>query len=492
MTVFSSRFNFILALFIASYASLGFSQKWEESVVRVFSSKKQIDETSPWQYEEIRQQTYHGLIVEGGAILTTAFAVQDAVQLEMLRFGESQKFPLTVRFVDYESNLALLTPEDLAATTGLVPLKFVDEIPLDSTVTILRARDNNQLISIAATLQEVGIHASATSEYSFATYLLKTQQSALGWSEPIVRNGIVVGLGSGQDNQFFHAIPGSIVAHFLEDFRSGSYKGFPAIGIQLDRLTSPEMRKMIGAESVKYGIRVSKVEPGSDFSTLLQKDDVLLAVDGVRINENGFYNHPLWGSVHLKYLVNRKFAGDKVKLNILRQGKEIVVEGRLPRFNSNAYRIASFRAENREPHIIFGGFVFRELSTPFLKQWGSDWRNTAPYHMLYEYSFRNDFVVDSGRQRIIIISRVLADEFNRGYDIKNAIVSAINGVTVQSMLDVEAALRVPVARSGVQYARIVLDYGEGEVVLSYDGLDAAHKRIASTYNVPKTLSFFSR
>ena len=142
--------------------------------------------------------------------------------------------------------------------------------------------------------------------------------------------------------------------------------------------------------------------------------------------------------------------------------------------------------------MIFGGFVFRELSTPFLKQWGSDWRNTAPYHMLYEYSFRNDFVEDPGRQRIIIISRVLADEFNRGYDVKNVIVSAINGLPVQSMAEVDAALKTPINRNGEQYARIDLEYGEGEVVLSYDGLDAAHKRIASTYNVPKTLSFFSR
>jgi hypothetical protein len=492
MTLFKHRLNIIFAIFFASYTSVGFSQKWEDSVVRIFASKKQIDESSPWQYEEIKQQTYHGLYVEGGSVLTTAFAVQDAVQLEMLRFGESQKFPLTVQFVDYESNLALLSPEDPAGTTGLVPLKFVEELPLDSTVTILRARDNNQLVSIAATMQEIGIHASATSEYSFATYLLKTQQSALGWSEPIVRAGNVVGLGSGQDSQFFHAIPGAMITHFLEDFKSGSYKGFPAIGVQLDRLTSPEMRKMIGADGVKHGIRVSKVEPGSDFSTMLIKDDVLLFVDGVRINENGFYNHPLWGSVHLKYLINRKFAGDKIKLDILRQGKQMVIEGKLPRFNSNAYRIASFRVQNEEPHVIFGGFVFRELSTAFLKQWGSDWRNTAPYPMLYEYSFRNDFVEDPGRQRIIIISRVLADEFNRGYDVKNVIVSEINGVPVQSMADVDAALRTPISRNGVQYARIVLEYGEGEVVLSYDGLGAAHKRIASTYNVPKTLSFFSR
>ena len=63
---------------------------------------------------------------------------------------------------------------------------------------------------------------------------------------------------------------------------------------------------------------------------------------------------------------------------------------------------------------------------------------------------------------------------------------------VQSMADVEAALKAPITRGGVQYARIVLDYGEGEVVLSYDKLDAAHKRIAATYNVPKTLSFFAR
>lgn len=482
----------LLSVMITLMPTTLLAQSWDDSVVRLFVTKREVDQTSPWQYEEVRQSTFHGVVVDSGAILTTAYAVENAVEMDMLRFGESRKFDLSVRFVDYEINLALLVPEDPAALKNLRPVTFTDEVGLDSAVTVLKARDNNQLISVAATLQEVGIYSSVTSEYSFATYLLKTQQSALGWSEPLVRGNALVGLGSGQDSQYLHAIPGSLINQFLRDVKSGDYKGFPSVGIELDRLTSPEMRRMLGADGTKNGIRIANVQKGTNFSDLLAKDDVLLAIDGTPVNENGYYLHPLWGKVHLKYLLNRKRAGDKIRLEILRQGERKTVEASLTRFDSNSTRILSYRSEPSEPHVIFGGVVLRELSVPFLKQWGKDWRDTAPYQMLYEYHFANDFVPEPEKDRIVILSRVLADEFNRGYaDLKNAIVRSVNGLPVRSLADVTAALRTPVGRGGRQFARIVLAYEDGEIVLSYDGLAEAHARIAATYNISTPSSFFS-
>lgn len=465
---------------------------WDDSVVRVFVAKRETDQTSPWQHEEIRQQTFHGLVVEGGKILTTAFAVEHSVDFEMSRFGESHKFDVGVSFVDFEINLALLEPTDPAALKGLKPVRFVDEIALDTAVTVMRARDNNQLISVAATLQEVGIYSSVTSEYSFATYLLKTQQAALGWGEPLVRGESVVALGSGQDNQYLHAIPGSIVNQFLRDVASGSYRGFTSIGIELQRLDSPEMRSMLRADSVKHGIRIAKVQAGSAFSKLLMKDDVLLSIDGTQINGNGFYQHSLWGRVHLKYLLNRKSAGDFIKLEILRQGERMTIVERLTRFDSNQARVVAYRTSMGEPHVIFGGVVLRELSIPYLKQWGKEWRSIAPSPLLFEFHFSNDFVEDPDQNRIVIVSRVLADEFNRGFSsIKNVIVREVNGKQVRSLADVRAALRQPLTRGGREFARIVLNDDEGEVVLSYDGLTEAHRRMALTYNIADNESFFS-
>lgn len=467
------------------------AQNLDDSVVRIFVTKREVDQSSPWQNEEIMQNSFHGVVVEGKAVLTTAFAMQNAVEIELLRFGESRKFPLQIKFVDYEVNLALLVPIDPAGVAGLVPLKFTDEISLDSAVSIMKAKDNNQLVSVAGTLQEVSIYTSVTSEYSFATYLVKTQQTALGWAEPIIRSGAVAALCSGQDSQYLHAIPGSIINHFLRDVQAGNYRGFPSIGIELDRLTSPEMRELLGAEKIKHGVRISSVETGTNFSELLKKDDVLVAMDGVKINENGYYIHPVWGKVHLKYLLNRKIAGEKTHLEILRQGQPLQFEAVLTRFDSNATRIRSFREEISEPHLIFGGVVIRELTIPFLKQWGKDWQSTAPYQMLYEFHFNNKTVEHPEKNRVLIISRVLADEYNRGYaDIKNSIIQEINGLTVRSMADVRAALAAPTVRGGRQFARIELAYEDGEIVLSYDGLAAVHKRIVDTFNITSAESFY--
>jgi hypothetical protein len=249
---------------------------------------------------------------------------------------------------------------------------------------------------------------------------------------------------------------------------------------------------MLRADSTKNGIRIANVQKGTNFSDLLARDDVLLAIDGIAVNENGYYLHPLWGKVHLKYLLNRKRAGDKIRLEIMREGERKTVEAPLTRFDSNSTRILSYRKEQGEPHVIFGGVVLRELSVPFLKQWGKDWRDTAPYQMLYEFHFANDVVPEPEKDRIVILSRVLADEFNRGYaELKNAIVRSVNGVPVRSLADVTAALRNPVGRGGRQFARIVLAYEDGEIVLSYDGLAEVHARIAATYNISTPASFFA-
>lgn len=478
----------MLTLFLAMLTSYGHAAPIESQVVRLQISKKAIDESAPWQFEDVEEQTHLGVVLRGDRILTTAYAVNHAGYIEMQKFGSSERHELILEFADFEINLAILRPK--APVGGLSPVTFGGELRLDDKVDIYRARDTDQLIKMPATLQDVGILSAVTSTYSALSYQLKIQQTGLGWSEPVFQEGKLVALCSGQDSQFVHAVPAPVIEHLLKDTLGPHYRGFPTAGLGLSPLVSPEMRQRLAIPFSGKGIRVSDVIPGSPFYGSLKIDDVILEINGTPINDQGYFNHPQWGKVPLKYLLNQRYAGDPLRLKGLRQGVPIDVTRPLVRYDSNSAPVLAYRTSPKIPHLIFGGLIFQELSVDFLRQWGKDWRDIAPIHLLYTLEYENR-PREKSDERIIFLTRVLADPMNRGYgDLTRLMVAKVNGMEIHTMDDLRQAFANPVAVRGKQYAQIQLARGGGEVILAYEDLAAGHKRMAKMYEIPSTASFF--
>ena len=460
----------------------------ENQIVRLHVSKKDIDESAPWQFEDVIQQIHLGVVLPGGLILTTAYAVANSSHLEMQRFGSSQKYDLEIHFVDYEINLATLRLKEPVA--GLVPVSIGGELRLDDTVDIYRARDADQLIKIQASLQDVGVFNAVTSTYSALAYQFKTSQTGLGWSEPVFQHGKFVALSSGQDLQYVHGIPASFVEHMLKDSLDEKYRGFPTAGIQLTPLVSPDLRRHLGIANAGRGVRVADVYPDSPFADSLKVNDVIVEIDQTPISDQGYFNHPKWGKVYLKYLLNQHFGGDTLRLKVLRGGLPFEVTGKLHRYDSNRAPVIAYRYGKDIPHVIFGGLIFQEFSIDFLRQWGKDWRDIAPIHLLYTLEYENRPRARAD-ERLIFLSRVLADPMNRGYgEISRTFVDKVNGREVRSMQDLKTALASPITVRSKKYAQIQLTRGAGEIILAYDDLADAHKRIAKTYEIPSPESFF--
>jgi S1-C subfamily serine protease len=463
----------------------------EDHFVKIFVSKAEIDRSSPWQLEEVSQQSALGVVVDGGRILTTALSVANSTLIEMQVFGANKRHEMDVEFADYEVNLAVLRPKDPnQAFLGLVPLDLGDDLEIDDQVEIFRARDLYQLTKMPGSLQEVGVYTAVTSYYGLVAYLIKVQQTGLGWAEPVLKKGKLVALASGQDAHFVHAIPVDIIRHFLQDQLGPKYRGFPSIGLQLTPLIDPTLRRMLKADSYGHGMRIAAVFGSSPFMGKVQKDDILLEIDGLPISEHGYFQHAKWGKVYLKHLITRKYAGDSMQLKILRGGVAMDVQAVLPKFASNDFPVVGYRYEQGEPHLIFGGLLFQELSQDYLKQWGKNWRSTAPIDLMYVLENANLPDEDTGK-RIIFLSRVLPDLHNRGYEkLRYQIVTSINDRAVHSINEVRQAFETPVLSNGQQFARVKLALEGGEIILSYSKIQSAHQRIAKTYGISTKDSFF--
>jgi hypothetical protein len=496
-------FFLCLNAWIAPVSEAAVRSRLEDQVVRLLVTKREVDHSAPWQKEDVTQQAFLAVVLPAGELLTTAYAVADAAFLEIQRFGSSHRDEAELIFVDYEADLALVRPVLPKVLLGMKPLPLGEDLPLDAHVDIYKVRDAYQLSYVPGTVQEVGVVMAATSTYTMMSYNLKVQQTGLGWAEPILANGKLVALTMGQDQNFLRAIPVSMIKHFLNDRHDQNYRGFPALGVELAPLISPDLRRMLHAGEGEQGVRVADVFAGGAASVgasnsgastgegKLQIDDVILSIDDQPVSDQGYVSHPLWGKVPLRLLLNQHFGGDALRLKILRQGRELSLVVNLTRFDSNKSPVFAYRYDQAEPHLIFGGFVFQELSQGYLRQWGKDWRDIAPIDLLYLFNSQNRPTVD-GSQRIVFISRVLADPMNRGYsDIRHKRVATVNGKEVTSIASLRALLKSPVISDGVPYSRIKLGPEGDEVIIDHQNLNAAHSRIAKTYEIKSPASFFT-
>ena len=89
-------------------------------IVSVFVTQQHWDHHAPWQkYSPVTALTF-GTVISGGYILTEAYPLSDHSMIQLSKMGENRKFRGRVVLKDYNTNLALVRPED----TSFFPTSF--------------------------------------------------------------------------------------------------------------------------------------------------------------------------------------------------------------------------------------------------------------------------------------------------------------------------------------------------------------------------------
>jgi membrane-associated protease RseP (regulator of RpoE activity) len=207
------------------------------------------------------------------------------------------------------------------------------------------------------------------------------------------------------------------------------------------------LRHFIGLNGDEHGgVYVTKVVRGTPSDKAgLQVGDVILAVNGKPIDQDGNYSDPDYGKVSLIHLTSTKtYVGDAIQFKILRDGKpqelSLTAEHRAAQdFLIDPYVI------DRAPHFyVLGGLVLQELSRQYLKEFGVDWVKKAPEKFVYFDRFQDTLFQDD-RKKIVILTHVLPTENTVGYEeIQNIVVTKVNGVPLKSLADLPGALAKPV------------------------------------------------
>jgi hypothetical protein len=211
------------------------------------------------------------------------------------------------------------------------------------------------------------------------------------------------------------------------------------LGAGYSSTEDPNFRSWLQLPEDQGGLYISKILPGgSAEESGIRENDVLLSIAGHEIDRKGYYQHPQYGPLFWTHLVRGAHpVGEKVPARLLRDGEEVTL---LLKLRRSAARLIPHHLHDRAPtFLIKGGLVFQELTLPYLKAFGKEWRSRAPLNLLDAYN--RPETLEKGRRRIVVLTRVIPSQATIGYDrISNHIVNVVNGRKIKDLADLEKAL----------------------------------------------------
>ena len=249
---------------------------------------------------------------------------------------------------------------------------------------------------------------------------------------PVIRNNQLIGVafqGLEKAQSIGYAIPTVMIRHFLNDLKKNKkYKGFPTLGVSTQSLENESYRKKLGMPKHQTGVVVEAVEYGSCSYGIIKPDDVILAVDGVKIENDGTVPYGSRGRLDMSFITDLKYTGDKVKIDILRDKKptklNVVMTNYVPILPRIEYDV-------KPTYYIYGGVVFTPLTINYIYSiWDSSrGRPGILERILYENATPE-------KQQIVVLLQVLADETNKGYhNVANIPVVDVNGEKISGIKD---------------------------------------------------------
>ena len=458
-----------------------------DNVIKIYVSRQKPDYGNPWLTVGISSTTGSGVVIEtadGLCILTAAHVVADQTFLQVQRSGnqDPNKYIASVYAICHDCDLALLkvAQDDAEFWEGLNPAP-IGQIPkLRSVVLAAGFPVGGEQISITEGV--VSRIEGQSYSHSYRELLAITVDATINAGNsggPVFNvSGELIGVafqvyhmatGNG------HVIPPAILRHFLDGVAKAGpkgYHGFPMFGLELQELTNGNLRKHFGLDKSVHGVLVTKVVHGSSCDGYIKEHDVLTHISGQAVANNETVTYEGCGRVRAPIVFQMNQCGEKVPLTIIRKGQKMVIDVVA---KPEETLIARSAHDQWPTYFIYCGLVFQRLSMKFID-------TQTPGFPHYERLVNNSKLMSKDWTQVCILSKVLADEVNVGYEmLRLEQIKKINGENVPDF----PALMEMIEKTTTPYMSLTTCCGETIILPSPKNPEAiaANKRIMENYHI---------
>ncbi len=452
----------------------------QKSLVRITATSVEPDYRAPWNAGALQRGVGAGFVISGNRIMTNAHVVANSRYVTVERDGDPNKYPATVQFIANDCDLALITVSAPDFFKDMIPLKFGGIPALESTVSAYGYPIGGERMSVTTGIVsrvdfQLYTHSSIDQHLAIQ---ISAQINPGNSGGPVMQDGKVVGVAfqgySGDVAQgVAYMIPTPVINRFLKDIGNGHYDEYPDLAITYAKLQNSAQRKFLGLKDGDRGVLVSSVVASGPSDGILRPGDVLLAIDGHPIASDASVE--LEGErAQFEEVVERKFKGDSVKFEILRDKQPMSLTIKL--YKPWPYSIQGHSYDVRPRYVLYGGLLFQPLNLDMLEAYRS---TDLRLRHFFEYFILEQIYLQ--HPDVIVLSNILPDPINTYLaPYRGAIVDEINGKKILTLDELAKAFAEAPERL------VIRMIGDGPpLVLDRNKIEAARERIKTRYNVAK-------
>jgi len=428
---------------------------------------------APWQ-QVMDAASGSGVVIGNRRILTNAHNIANSTIISVRKHNTDTIYTAKVEFVDHGCDLATLLVNEPEFYRDITPFEIGETPPLQAEVLAIGYPIGGDGLSMTKGI--VSRIENRMYSHSLRNLLAVQLDAAINPGNsggPVFYGSKIAGIafqGHRKGENLGYMIPCEVIRHFLKDIEDGRVDGCGLLGFSYAQLENPGMRAYYKMSPEQTGMLITEVNPLTEKTSpgAIKINDVLLSIDGHKVANNGNIRLANGEPRHFSYVLLEKQIGEKVKLTLLRFGREITAE--LPVRKADYYMIPVYDREM--DYYCFGGIIFTTLTSNYLASLKNVPDNLAA-QMIKGKEFEDS--------ELVVLTMVLGDEVNIGYqDIVTELVSSVNGVKVRNLRHLIELLE----KKKDGYAIIRFDQQNTPMVLDLKQFRAATPRILEKYQLP--------
>ena len=445
----------------------------KQAIVKIYTVSKVLNYQEPWN-SSTRSSTGSGAIIEGNRILTNAHVVANHTFIEVERYGQRKRYIAKVLFVSHQADLAVLEVKDKAFFKGVIPLQFGELPQIEQKIVVYGyPMGGSTLSATIGVVSRIEHHRYAHSGEQFLAIQVDAAVNPGNSGGPALSNGKIIGVVMqviSRSQSIGYLVPVMMVKHFLKDIEDGKCDGFADLGLTTQKMENPALRHYYHMDENTTGKLIAEIVYNSSIKGVVKKGDILTAIDGHKIENDGTIAFRPHEYTNFNYYVDKYQMYQTVKLDIFRNGKSIQVDANLTHTADDILLVKTTRYDTMPTYYIYGGYVFSPLTRNLLL-------STNRNRLALSY-FATQWPTKE-KKEVVVLLKVLASDMSRGNNNMGMWpIEKINGETFDSFKTFFEKLRNATGKY------VVLEDRDGvRVVIDTEEAQKKQKDILQKYNI---------